>query len=248
MSKTSLIDLFADIFIYRNARLAIDHSYDPGIAHEEIWLMHENLKINSILLQSSDPSDKVVLYFHGNSDNLERWSKEAVFLTQYGMDVLVVDYPGYGKSEGKANEANLYATGEAVLHWLRSQDYDQYFIYGRSLGSSVALHTASRSKPEAIILETTFYDMKNLIQATVPAIGKLYTSPSFENHKYVSSIESPIYIFQGTKDRVTPIEEAQKLEKLLSAKDAFFIIEGANHRNVQSFDSFKKELRQIFGN
>ncbi len=237
------------LFVFQNKTLPTDHVFDTNIKHEEVWLdISENQQVHSLLIHSDQPKAKgLIVYFHGNAGNLNRWSKEANKLTSFGYDVLAVDYPGYGKSPGKPSEAGFYATAQASMEWVSQQDYAKTVVYGRSLGSAVALYTASNFEVDMTILETTFYDMPSLVKKRFfPA--KLYypkNEVSFPNHAFMKQIESPIHILQGDRDRITPVQEANKLLPLLKQQDSFTLIKGGTHKNLATSKVYQVKLTEI---
>ncbi len=237
------------LFVFQNKPLDINHQFDDSLQYQEIWLdLDSNQRVHSLLLSSNQDQKKgIIIYYHGNAGNLERWSKEADRLTKYGYDVLVVDYPGYGKSEGKPSEQGFYSTAKASLAWLQEQSYNKTIIYGRSLGSAVALYASTQFRSDMTILETTFYDMPTLVKKRFFPARFYYPSNdvSFPNHKYIQNINTPIHILQGDKDRITPLSEAQKLIPLLKADDSFTLIKGGTHRNLSTTPAYRNKLNEI---
>ena len=174
--------------------------------------------------------------------NLRRWGKEASRLVEYGYDVIVPDYPGYGKSPGPPSESALNSTGDAVMKWaLTHYEPDSITIYGRSLGSAVASYVSSKHPARQLILETTFYDFESLLQNKYKFLTTLRSDDTnvFPVYSYLEATDAPITIFQGDRDWVTPLPEAMRLKKHLKKGDKFFSINGGGHKNLNSIPTFK---------
>ena len=80
----------------------------------------------------------MVLYFHGNRENINRYAKFADNFTRYGYEVWMTDYPGYGKTTGKLTEKKLYVLANEFYHGQVKIREGQIIIYGKSLGSGIA--------------------------------------------------------------------------------------------------------------
>ena len=105
-------------------------------------------------------SDRAILYFHGNAGNLS-WRGPSIVNLRDALDasVLIIDYPGYGKSEGSPSEQGCYAAADAAYDWLIGEKKiapRKLSIYGASLGGGVAVDLASRKEHRALILVKTF--------------------------------------------------------------------------------------------
>jgi len=200
--------------------------------------------INTIIFNPTTPQPKgVILYFHGNADNMQRWGKYAVDFTQLGYQVIMIDYAGFGKTEGTPTEQKLYQNAEDVWNWAQHHlEEKNFIIYGRSLGTGVAAHLAAQHKASQLILETPFYE---LAQDRYKPFFIFGLKHGFPNYKYLPKIDYPITIIQGTNDWVVSLASAQKLAPLLKPTDSFFVIEGGGHKNLREFDEYHKVLEEI---
>ena len=191
--------------------------------------------------------DKVILYFHGNADNLSRWGQYAPELMAHGYDVIMIDYRGFGKSTGEATEQNMYSDAHLFYEYA-SQCYDKenIVLYGRSIGTGVVSELASNVCSKKVILETPFYSIEDIIDKRFPLLwvpGELHFK--FENGKKINQIVSPVHIVHGTKDRVVPLESALELKAHLKESDSFTIIEQGKHKNLSEFQQYHEFLSSI---
>lgn len=239
---------FQDKFIFQPKKLAKEYVFQFNQPFEEHFIKTEDDEtLNALLFRSSTPSKGLVLYFHGNAGNLQRWGQYAIDFTKLGYDILMIDYRSYGKSSDKPSETNLYTDAQVVLDWSRKNiTFTRLIIYGRSLGSAVASHLASENNPDLLILETPFDEIKSVVYPPIRSILSLLpTRNYFPNNLHIQKVKCQKIIFHGTKDWVVPFSSALKLKPLLSGEDKFFIIEGGGHKNLRDFPEYHKAFAEI---
>ncbi|MGD0128937.1 MAG: alpha/beta fold hydrolase [Terriglobia bacterium] len=154
------IRYFENSFIYSPPR------YPEGFPHadlsplhvEDVWLTtQDNIRLNAWYLPSPG-SEKALLWFHGNAENIGYGLGHAVFYSRLGVNVLAVDYRGYGRSEGSPDEAGVYRDADAAYDYLirvRHIQPKNIFIYGHSLGGAVAIDLASRRECGGLIVQSS---------------------------------------------------------------------------------------------
>src|SRR5262249_8643865 len=109
------------------------------------------------------PARAHVLFFHGNAGNVSHRLAHAASLSSAGLDVLLVDYRGYGRSTGRPSEAGLHRDAQASLAALRAGagvDPARIVLMGESLGGAVALGLAVEMPPLALVLQSTFTSLR----------------------------------------------------------------------------------------
>jgi fermentation-respiration switch protein FrsA (DUF1100 family) len=246
--SSGLFYLFPEKFIFQPKMLAVSHIFQFDQPFEEYFIKTpDGETLNALFFKSPTPSKGFILYFHGNSGNLQRWGKYAIDFTQLGYDILMVEYRGYGKSTGRPSEVDFYADAQVVLDWAKENiPFSHLIIYGRSLGSGVATHLAIKNSPDLLILETPFNELKGVINTPLQPILFLFPARyHFPNDKNIPLIKCKKVIFHGTLDWVVPLSSALKLKPLLSENDRFFIIQGGGHRNLNTFKEFRKGLAEV---
>jgi len=237
--------VFQEAIIFQGKTLEEDYVFEFNEPFAELEIKSSTgQSINTILFSPTTPQSKgTILYFHGNADNMQRWGRYAVDFTKLGYQVLMIDYTGFGKSEGTPTEVQLYQNAEDVWTWSQHHLKEKNFIiYGRSLGTGVAAHLAAQHKASQLILETPFYE---LAQDRYKPFFIFGLKHKFPNYKYLPQIDCPIAIIQGTNDWVVSLASAQKLIPLLKPTDNFFVIEGGGHKNLREFDEYHKILEKI---
>jgi pimeloyl-ACP methyl ester carboxylesterase len=189
-------------------------------------------------IPAADRDAKVVLYLHGNDGNVSTSMGEVAPLRELGYSILVIDYRGYGISDGSfPSEAKVYQDAEAAwTHLVRAGvDPSDLYIYGHSLGGAVAIDLAARH-PEAggVIVESSFtsiYDMAMLDRRYALLPVKLLLNQRFESLSKVAALRVPALYIHGTADEIVPFEMGRRLFEATTGFKRFAAIDGARHDN-----------------
>ena len=236
-------------FILHPKKLDKKYEYSFDFRFDELNFPIEEGDINAIhaYANSVGNSDKAVLYFHGNADNLKRWGRVSSDFTERGYDVIMMDYRGFGKSDGKATESNMYSDAEKMYEYaLEKYAPEDIIVYGRSIGSGVATQLVSQKKVKALFLETPFYSLEDVVRNKYPFVLLLFNLEfQFPNFSNIDSIDIPIHIFHGTNDKVVPYESAEKLKSYLKESDTFITIDGAGHKNIPTFEVYQEVMSSL---
>lgn len=239
--------LFQDKMVFLPTKLKAQYAFSFEQNFEEIVLDRSGEKLSGVYFTQADTSRGLILYFHGNADDLQRWGNYAVDFTRLGYEVMMIDYPGYGKSEGKPSEENFYESAEIAYAWALSKySPEDIIIYGRSIGSGPASYLAAQKDARLLILETPFFSMRDVINRRFAVFFPYqlkYHFPVFEHLQNRKMEEA--HIFQGTNDETVPYESAIKLRPFLPDDSHFITIEGGRHKNLAEFEEFHQGLRKI---
>ncbi|MCS7019849.1 MAG: alpha/beta fold hydrolase [Cytophagales bacterium] len=196
---------------------------------------------------SQQPSKGVVLYYHGNADNLERWGKYSKTFLSLGYDFIVWDYRGYGKSTGFPTTENMHNDAELVYQFVRKRyKPTQIIIYGRSLGTGLAAYVASRYAAKRLILETPYHSFAEVAHSYVPFLpysGLLRYE--FPTYRYLATVQCPVTIFHGTADELLPFSSTEKLKTVLKPTDDFIVVQGGKHHDLAEYEQYRSHLRAI---
>ena len=243
-----LLNVFLGKMLFLPQKLNKDYDFEFDFPYEELWLSEENLTIHGIFFPTPDSSKGLILYFHGNADNLQRWGQYTVDFTSLGYDVMAIDYPGYGKSPGAPSEEGLYQSAELAYEWaLESYAKEDVIFYGRSMGSGPASYLSSRYPARMLILETPFHSVPDVLRERNSFVIWWNNAYQFPNDKHLQLSDNLTYIFQGTADRIVPYSSAVKLKPFLQSEDQFIVIEGGKHKNLREFELYHEKLREILG-
>lgn len=242
------IQFFIEKIIFRPVKLNPDYTFHFSTNFEEINFHPEHgVIINALYFKVPNPKG-IILYFHGNKDNLARWGTIASELTKYNFDVIVMDYRGYGKSTGKLSEANFFSDALFCYNQIKETiNPEQLIVYGRSLGTGVASWLAGKVNPEKLILETPYYDMHDLISNYFPDfLFKNKLNFKLKSYSYLKDSRFPILILHGTKDAVVPYSSGLKLfESIQNSYKKLVTFNGGKHNDLYTFPIYWDELEQF---
>ena len=176
-----------------------------------------------------------MLWFYGNGENIAAiWPIIRDFRPKHAV-LLVVDYPGYGASDGKASEAGMYEAADLAYDALRGRsevDPKRIYVYGRSLGSAAATYTATRHDVAGLILESPFTSAKGMAARHYRFVPRFLVRMSLDNLGRMPGIHCPTLIFHGTSDMLVPMKMGQDVAAAAGGPVEFVMIEGAGHNDT----------------
>ena len=214
-----------------------------GISGEEVRVAFQTRdgkqQLHGFWLPAEPPGPKVMLYFHGNGDNIGVNLPHAVLLRSLGISVFLFDYRGYGHSTGPfPSEERVYEDAQAAWKYLvgdRHYSPHQIVIYGHSLGGAIAIELASRH-PEAagVIVESSFTSVADMARRM--GIFRLFPLNAllrnrFESMAKIGALRMPVLLLHGTSDWTVPCHMTRQLFAAASEPKTMQMIEGGGHLN-----------------
>lgn len=176
-----------------------------------------------------------MLWFYGNGENIAAiWPIIRDFRPPHAA-LLVVDYPGYGASGGKASEAGMYEAADLAYDALRARpdvDPKRIYVYGRSLGSAAATHVAATHDVAGLILESPFTSAKGMAARHYRFVPSGLVRLSLDNLGRMPNIRCPALIFHGTADMLVPMQMGQQVAAAAGGPAEFVMIEGSGHNDT----------------
>tara|TARA_R100001369_G_scaffold51222_2_gene78046 strand:+ start:150 stop:947 length:798 start_codon:yes stop_codon:yes gene_type:complete len=241
--------LLQEKLIFLPTQLPQEHTYTFEQSFTEFFLeAKDGARLNALHFKVENPKG-VILYFHGNAGNLDRWGEITSFFTQFNYDVVVMDYRTYGKSTGKLSEKSLYKDAQLFYDYiLKRYPENEVTVYGRSLGTTFAAYVASANNPKKLILETPFYSMTDVAKKRFPVLPVAQLLKyRFPTNTYMNKTNCPVVIFHGTDDDVVPYESGKKLAETLPKDRLNFIsIPEGGHNNLIEFQEYKDSIEEVF--
>lgn len=236
--------------IYQPGMTAASADFTPAtlsLLYEDIYLVTaDGVKITGWYMKSPAARGSV-LYLHGNAGNRRDWAQVAPEFVGQGYNLFVLDYRGYGDSQGKPSEKGLYHDGDAAWGWLKErarQEEVPAYILGKSLGSGVASYLATRHSPAGLILDSAFTAMHDLVALHARWLPRFLTPKLYDSLARIGSITCPTLVVHGDHDDLVPLAQGLQLYKNLHAPKALAIIPGAGHNDIDAFDSY---IRWVVG-
>lgn len=196
-----------------------------------------------------------LIFCHGNAGNIADRLGALRLLHGLGLDVLLFDYRGYGKSEGTPTEAGTYADADAAWKFLTEQrrvPAARVLWFGESLGGAVAIEAALRHPPAALIVEATFTSLVDVGRIHYPLLPVgLLLHHRYESIRKIGAISCPKLFIHAREDELVPIENARRLFAA-AAEPKEFLETGGGHNtggfafNDESYAALAKFLGRLF--
>lgn len=231
-----------------------------GLSYEEVWLPVEEQNLLGALASSSDRSTEqihgwwipangsenqslenyVLLYLHGNGINIGANVNHAARFQQPGLSVLLMDYRGYGLSQGNfPNEQQVYQDAETMWNYLvqeRQIPPDRIFVYGHSLGGAIAIELAIRHPQlSGLIVDGSFTSIRDMV-AFSPSLRFFPVDWLLHQHfssiDKVSTLQMPVLFIHGTADTRVPARMSQALYSAAPEPKQLYLVPEAGHNNV----------------
>lgn len=176
------------------------------------------------------------LLFHGNAGNISHRLDWIQMLHDLGAQVVIIDYRGYGKSEGKPFEQGLYLDARAAYDWwikYHGAEGNKLVLLGESLGGAVAVDLATRVPVDGIVLQSTFTSARDLAKAMIP-LGLLepLTGVRFDSMAKIRTLRCPKLFIHGNRDEVIPYSLGRKLYSYCLPPKNFYVVNHAGHNDL----------------
>ncbi len=222
--------------VYNPDRQIINTPFNIRLYFEEIFFRtSDGLNISGWFIPVKN-NNGVILILHGKSGNI---SNRLTFLNYFsrklGLSAFIIDYRGYGKSEGVPDEKGTYMDAEAAWNYLtaikkiKSQDI---IIFGRSLGGPIAARLAGKVDAKALILESTFTTLTELVTQLYPYLPvRKFFKYKYPTIDYLKKVNSPVLIIHSSEDDYIPYSHAMKLYSTANKPRQLLKIKGSHSIN-----------------
>ncbi|HMP77813.1 MAG TPA: alpha/beta hydrolase [Pirellulaceae bacterium] len=190
-----------------------------------------------------------ILYLHGNAGNIQVFAPEVFRIQQATkMSVLIIDYPGYGRSEGSPSEQGCYDAAYSAYRWLTETagiPAEQLVIYGESLGGAIAIDLASQVPHQALVLVRTFASMSDMVRLKFPVLSSVWkVANRFDSIHKIGLCRAPILLAQATHDTLVPYAQGERLREASSQPVQWLELRGHTHNSPLSTE-FYEQLQQF---
>ena len=211
-----MLFLFQDKMVFLSSlpgRTLTATPQDAGFEYEDVTLeTSDGLKLHGWYVPAAKSSG-VVLFLHGNAGNISHRLDSIAIFREIGLDTLIIDYRGYGRSQGKPSEKGTYLDAEAAWHYLvssRGVAADRIIIFGRSLGGAVAAWLANQHRPAALIIESSFSSALDMARKLYPFMPvRLITRLEYPVSDYLSQLQCPLLVVHSRDDEMIPFSMAE---------------------------------------
>lgn len=188
---------------------------------------------------------QAIIYFGGNAEAVAGTAPElSAALPE--TTLFMVNYRGYGGSDGSPTEAHLFNDAEVLFDTIAA-DYDTISVIGRSLGSGVASWLASRRPVERVALITPFDSILHVAQSAYPILPvRWLLEDRFESVKYAAAITAPVLVLIAEHDRVIPRKSTEQLLPHFKSKLTSKVLNGTGHNDLQLHADYYPAIHSFF--
>lgn len=230
---------------------------DRGLAWEAVTLTTEdNVALDAWWVPAPNPRASL-LFFHGNAGNISHRLESIAQFQRLGLSVLIVDYRGYGRSEGSPSEAGTALDARAAWQWLRDEgnENNEIVVFGRSLGAAVAAELAAsleehHAAPAAVILESPFRSVPELAQQLYPFLPARWLARiDYPVENYVTQLSAPLLVIHSRDDEIIPFAQGEAVYQAAQEPKQLLEIQGGHNTGfldseptyLESIDAFLRE-------
>jgi len=206
---------------------------DWGLDYEDVALAtSDGLLINGWYIPAPG-SKQVLLFFHGNAGNISHRGESVAIFHRLGLDVFIIDYRGYGASQGKPTEAGLYLDAQAAWDYLkktRAYRDEDIIVFGRSLGASVAAQLAAQVHPRALIVESAMSSARDFANEVFPLLSRLVLLRyRFDTVASVRHTIVPVLVLHSRADEIMSYSLGEKVFREANEPKSFFELKGGHN-------------------
>lgn len=225
---------------------------EENLNYEDVYFKTEDgLSLNGWLVKN--PKAKAtILFFHGNAGNISHRIEKIVIFNQLGLNVFIIDYRGYGRSQGRASEEGIYKDARAAFDYLYGRpdiNNKKIIAYGESIGGAVAIDLATKRGVSCLIVDSSFTSAKDMVRKFYPFIPPFLFKTKFDSAKKVKDIKSDKLFIHSINDEIVPFEFGQKLyEEALPSKELLKIHGGHNSGFLESKELIVEKLKTFLQN
>jgi pimeloyl-ACP methyl ester carboxylesterase len=206
----------------------------------------DGILLHGLLFKAAEHKG-LVLFLHGNGGSLRQWGETASLYTALGYDVFLLDYRGYGKSEGRIqSQQQLFGDVQAAYTEMKKQyNEDSIVVIGYSIGTGPAAKLASTNHPKLLVLQAPYYNLTDMMKHRYPFIPTFLLQYSLETNKYLQQCASPVILFHGDADGVIPYTSSVRLKAECKMVDTLVTLRGQGHNGITANPQYAAAIRQI---
>lgn len=241
-----LLFFFQEKLMFFPQKLNKNYQFTFGQNFKELMIKTADDKLINALLFEADSSKGVIFYLHGNAGSLESWGTVARLYTNMNYDVFIIDYRGFGKSEGKiSGEKQLFQDNQIAYNKLKEiYKEEDIIVLGYSIGTALAAKLASENNPKLLIMQAPFYSFTVMM-------SKQFSFPTFilkyklRTNKYLKQCKCPVVIFHGDRDEIVDYKWSVKLKEEFQDKIQLITLHGEGHNEITTNEDYSLEMERI---
>src|ERR1041384_559061 len=177
-------------------------------------------------------SDMVMLWFHGNAGNITYRYEMIREMMELPVEVFIIDYRGYGKSEGTPTERGLYLDARAAWDYLtntRGVPANRIIILGKSLGGAPAIDLATQVEPAGVIVQSSFTSARDMASSVLPFFPAVLLRTKMGSINKIANVHCPKLFIHSPADEIVPYKLGRRLYEAAPEPKQFYEVKGAPH-------------------
>lgn len=210
-----------------------------GLSYENVFFAAaDGIRLHGWFVPSSSPEEKTtLLWFHGNAGNISHRLDNLALLHRYlNISIFIFDYREFGLSDGHISKAGTYQDARGAWNYLvveRNIRPNDILLFGRSLGTALAVDLASSEPCLGAVLEAAFTSSQDMLKRYFfgPIPSELSQS-AYDNIGKIHLIRAPLLFIHGEYDEAIPVEMAQHLYQTAQASKRFYLVSGSGHNDT----------------
>lgn len=231
-------------------------SYNVSTFPEElIWVPsidHPKIKIPALLLKSAQGSSKILIYFHGNAEDIGlAYEMTDLIRTSLQIHVIVVEYPGYGLYSGKPKAEKILKDADSVYEFVNSVlgfAPNDIFAFGRSIGSGPSTHVARYRGLGCLFLMSPYTSIKDVVESVAGKLAKKLVADRFRNIDNMPYITCPTLIIHGVVDTLIPYSHSQELQVMCAGISQLILPKEMDHNFFDYYDDLLVPMANFLDN
>jgi len=238
---------FQEKLLFFPDRLDKSYKFTFTQPFDEINIKTKDGKSINGLLFKTDSAKGLVFYLHGNAGSLANWGEVAKRYTDLHYSVFVLDYPGFGKSEGAIeSKTQLFGVIQTAYDQMKRLFHeDSIVVLGYSIGTGLAAYLSATNHPKLLILQAPYYSLTDMMRHTYLFIPTFLLKYRFQTNAYLQECKMPVVIFHGDRDEVIYYGSSLKLQSEFKTGDTLITLEGQGHNGMTDNPDYISAIQTI---
>ena len=227
---------FEKRFIFFPSSQIVETPGQADLAYEEVsFITEDSFRLHGWFVPGTTRA--TWLWFHGNGGNISHHVEElALVHHRLGVNLFILDYRGYGNSEGTPTERGIYRDARAALGYLQGRPdvaTEGVVYFGHSLGAAVAVELAAAYPPRGLILASPFASMSDMAHLRFPFLPVNWlVRDRYDSLARIPNVRCPLLVLHGDRDNTVPLSQAEKLFNRATPPKHFRLLPGAGHDDI----------------
>jgi fermentation-respiration switch protein FrsA (DUF1100 family) len=249
-----------DSYFFYPQRSFVANPYLDRVVHEDLFFeTPDGVRLHGWFLRPNGEPRGTVLFLHGNAENISTHVGAVLWLAVEGYQVFLIDYRGYGKSEGTPGMEGIHVDALAAIDRLfrtEGVDKDRIVVFGQSLGGAVAVYAVAnsphRNRIRALVIDSAFSGYRRIAREKIAEVVLLWpfqiplsllVTDRYSPSRWIGRIGPvPVLILHGEADKVVPVRHGERLYRLAKEPKQLWIAPGAGHIQALSDGNLRKRL------